>query len=109
MSIPKLELQAALLGSRLAETIKKNHNININKTFFWTDSKAVICCIRSDARNFKPFVAHRIVEILELTDSSEWSWLSTNENVADEATRENINCDWRETSRWLNGPSFLVM
>jgi len=52
MSIPRLELQAAVMGSRLATTIKKEPSIEIYQTFFWTDSQTVLCWIRSDARMY---------------------------------------------------------
>ena len=70
MSIPRLELQAAVLGCRLAETIIESHEIDITNTYFWTDSRTVLCWIRSDARKFKQFVAFRVGEILESTNAT---------------------------------------
>ena len=107
VSIPRLELQAAVLAARLAETIKGHHDIKIHSTIFWTDSKTVLCWLRSDARNFKPFVSHRIGEILDLTDVSDWRWIPTKENVADDATRDLHPTDLRSDNRWFTGPEFL--
>lgn len=42
LSIPRLELQAALLGARLAKSIEENHTLNINRRVFWSDSSTVL-------------------------------------------------------------------
>ncbi|XP_074029442.1 uncharacterized protein [Leptinotarsa decemlineata] len=42
MTVPRIELQAALLGSRLAKTIENGHSIKIDIKFFWIDSKIVL-------------------------------------------------------------------
>lgn len=60
VSIPGLELQAALIASRLAFTIKESHKNKPARTFYWSDSRTVLSWIRADARTFRPFVAHRV-------------------------------------------------
>jgi hypothetical protein len=67
-SIPRLELQAAVLATRLAETIRCNHDISFEETHFWSDSKTVLLWIRSDGKKFQQFVAHRVGEIQESTN-----------------------------------------
>ena len=42
LSIPKLELQAALLASRLKGYIEKTLTLSTSKAFMWTDSKTVL-------------------------------------------------------------------
>uniref|UniRef100_A0A182PX73 Uncharacterized protein n=1 Tax=Anopheles epiroticus TaxID=199890 RepID=A0A182PX73_9DIPT len=56
-SIPRLELEAALLGARLARTVCENHDIAIKDKFIHTDSEVVLSWIRSPTRDFKQFVA----------------------------------------------------
>lgn len=88
LSVPRLELQAAVLATRLCESIKKSHEgLRLKKIVFWSDSSTVINWIRSDHRKYKPFVAHRIAEILDSTDVKNWRWIPTKLNVADDATR----------------------
>ena len=41
-SIPRLELQAAMCGTRLKQLIVDEHDIDIERTFFWTDSTTVL-------------------------------------------------------------------
>ncbi|XP_028165136.1 uncharacterized protein LOC114356249 [Ostrinia furnacalis] len=103
-SIPRLELQGALIASRLATTIGDAHRIKPSRRFFWTDSMTVLGWLRSDARNFKPFVAHRVGEILENSHSTEWRWVPSELNVADDATRGTCGIE----SRWIFGPDFLL-
>ena len=41
-TITKLELQAALLGSRISKFICREHRITLSRTLFWTDSSTVL-------------------------------------------------------------------
>ena len=41
-SIPQLQLQAALIASRLKQKIIKGFKIPIKETFMWTDSKITL-------------------------------------------------------------------
>src|SRR5277367_5823106 len=107
LSIPRLELQAATVGSRLSTLIQKEHDLKIDRTFFWSDSRTVLSWIRSDARRYKQFVSVRIGEILETTNIEDWRWVPTGENVADDATR---NCSsQKDEERWIHGPPFLYL
>lgn len=103
LSIPRLELQAAVLGIRLSQMIISSHDIEPRSVTFWSDSKTVIKWIRSDARIYKQFVAHRISEILEFSNMDQWRWVPGSLNPSDEATRITKPA----TSCWLSGPEFL--
>ncbi|XP_033222565.1 uncharacterized protein LOC117176434 [Belonocnema kinseyi] len=108
MTIPRLELQAAVMGSRLANFISSEHSISSGRKFMWTDSQTVLRWIRSDARKYQTFVAHRTGEILESTAQNKWRRVPTNENVADEAARETYPLEIKSTNRWFTGPEFLL-
>ncbi|XP_072936553.1 uncharacterized protein [Epargyreus clarus] len=107
VSIPRLELQAALLGSRMARSIEEELDIKIAKKTYWSDSSTVLSWIKSDPRTFKPFVAHRLAEIEDTTKPQEWRWVPTAQNPADDATRD-VPKDFGSGHRWFNGPSFLA-
>lgn len=107
LSIPRLELQAALLGARLSSTILKQHSLQFDRIVFWSDSRTVISWIKSDHRKYKQFVAHRVSEILDTSDMNQWNWIPTKENVADEATKWKNIPECYADSRWFRGPEFL--
>lgn len=75
MSIPRLELQAATLGARLACNIRNNHKFRIVSQHLWSDSRTVLSLLHSDPRNYRQFVAFSISEILESTNINEWRWV----------------------------------
>ncbi|XP_062541465.1 uncharacterized protein LOC134209500 [Armigeres subalbatus] len=45
--------------------------------------------------------------MLEASDVSEWQWIQTNNNVADDGTKWKRVPDMRKTSRWFHGSEFL--
>ncbi|GBP03651.1 hypothetical protein EVAR_2406_1 [Eumeta japonica] len=106
ISIPRLELQAALLGARLTSSILNEIELNVTRKIFWTDSRTVLSWIRSDPRSFTPFVAHRLDELEEHVMVKCWRWMPTKLNVADDATRSPPT-DFDETHRWFHDRDFL--
>jgi len=62
-SIPRLELVAAHLLSKLLPYVAKLLNIDISHTFAWTDSSIVLCWLQKSPTTLKTFVAHRIAYI----------------------------------------------
>lgn len=105
--IPRLELEAALLGSKISHTIMAEHNVKFDKLVLWTDNTAVWYWIKSETKRYKQFVANRLSEILELTNPSNWMWVPTDMNPADDATRSNKVPEFGPNSRWYRGPDFL--
>ena len=63
MSIPRLELSAAVMGLRLSQSVSKVLQMAIGRTIFWSESTNTLWWIRGNGRCFKPFVANRIGEI----------------------------------------------
>lgn len=108
MSIPRLELQAAVLGARVMTNIMENQSIQITEIFFWSDSATVLHWIRNEKRQCKPFVANRISEIKETTSPKQWFKVPTKENVADQATRQSENGYVVGNYDWLHGPEWLI-
>ncbi|XP_062700764.1 uncharacterized protein LOC115269619 [Aedes albopictus] len=107
LSIPRLELSAAVLGTRLLETLQNYHNLSISKRILWSDSSTVLAWIKSDHRRYQKFVAFRIGEILTTTDQSKWRWIPTKFNVSDQATKWGNGPVLSTENPWFRGPSFL--
>lgn len=91
MSLPKLELNAALLSSRVAAAIQSRLNYPIQQRFFWADSSTVRNWIKATASFYQVFVSNRIGEIQTLTDTEEWRFVPGRLNPAEVAKRPRIN------------------
>ncbi|XP_063827161.1 uncharacterized protein LOC135076671 [Ostrinia nubilalis] len=106
VTMPRLELQAALLAARLAHTIITEHQLSPERRFFWCDSTTVLHWLRNNTRTYKTFEANRLGEIDDLTSVSEWRYVPTKLNIADIATRDDFNYDLF-INQWFRGPQFL--
>ena len=108
MSIPRLELSAAVMGLRLAQSVSKVLQMAIGRTIFWSDSTNTLWWIRGNGRCFKPFVANRIGEIQAQTDPFQWRYVPTSLDPADLCTRGSSATQLAENTLWWHGPSFLT-
>ncbi|XP_055633089.1 uncharacterized protein LOC129773502 [Toxorhynchites rutilus septentrionalis] len=107
ISIPRLELMAAVLGVKLAKSIEEYHTLAITRRVFWSDSSTALSWIRSDQRKYRQFVAFRVTEILENSQVDEWRWIPSRWNVADEATKWGKRPSINNSSCWFQAPAFL--
>lgn len=109
VTLPRLELLACLIGARLLNKVLKaiGNSLPMNKCYFWTDS--LICCgwIKRD-RNWKQFVANRVVEIRTLSNSNNWSHVPGCENPADLVSRGTSLTKLAKSKLWKQGPSWLL-
>ncbi|XP_055603913.1 uncharacterized protein LOC129752144 [Uranotaenia lowii] len=107
ISMPRSELQAALMGARLMETLLETLEVPIDRKFLWTDSLTVLAWLRSDSRRYHQFVTYRVGEILAKTSISEWHHVPSKQNVADDATKWGNGPNFSPNNRWFTGPDFL--
>jgi hypothetical protein len=112
ISIPRLELCGAVLGTRLAErvvkTLESGSGAQTLRVTYWTDSMNVLYWICQPGKEFKAYVANRVGEIQERTSSDQWRHVPTKQNPADIATR-GLSLEELSTSKlWWEGPCFLL-
>lgn len=107
ITIPRLELAAATVAVKVNSMLKKELTIPIDETFFWTDSKTVLRYIRNEAARFHTFVANRVAIIRDGSDVSQWRYVPSEENPADDCSRGMAIDKFLHSRRWLNGPEFL--
>ena len=107
MSIPRLELQAAVLASRMIAFIRKETRTGIKSTTCWSDSKNVLAWLRSTNRRYSVFVANRIAEIHDVTGPADWRYVPTAMNAADSGSRGHKIEDLCPDKEWIRGPEFL--
>ena len=107
MTIPRLELSAAVLAVTMNKQIQAELTLPIAEVCFWTDSTAVIQYIRNESRRFHTFVANRVAKIQSATEASQWHYVGTEDNPADDGSRGLTASEFIENPRWLMGPEFL--
>lgn len=68
---------------------------------------SVLKYIGNDNTRFKTYVANRVSLIRENTNCSQWRYVSSKCNPADEASRGMNAEKFMECRRWIHGPEFL--
>ena len=107
LTVPRLELQGAVVAVRLVKAVRESLKSEINGVHFWTDSTTVLQWINSKTCRFHAFVANRISEILDSSQKHQWHHVISDENPADELSRGLRASDLHENHRWWKGPKFL--
>ena len=105
MTIPKLELQAALLAARLKQDICRALTVHVNKVFIRTDSTTVFHWLNSTSKQ-PIFVANRVCEVLEHTSVDEWNHIAASDNPADAGTC-GMSAEVLQSISWVRGQDFL--
>ena len=104
-SISRLELQAAVLSTRINKTRREELDLNIQSTTYWTDSEIVLHYLKNEKRRFQTFVGNRVEEIRKNSHSTEWNHVPGTLNPADDASRGINPSELTRNHRWLRGPS----
>ena len=63
ITIPRLELSAAVVSVQLRESIQRELDMKLDRVMFWTDSTSVLKCIRNEAKRFHTFESNRLTII----------------------------------------------
>ena len=105
LTIPRLELQVAVLARRLYKTVTEECRLQFERVILFTDSMIVLTWIRSQSRELKPFVSSRVAEIQTNCDPSTSRHIPRERNVADDLSRGLPAKD--PEHRLKNGPKFL--
>ena len=109
ITLPRLELLAAVLGARLLNFAKLALQLPSDVPYTcYTDSMITLSWIQSDSLRWKTFVANRTQEIQSLTDPSRWRHCVGIDNPADILTRGIDGNTLIQCTRWLNGPDWLA-
>ena len=74
---------------------------------FWTDSQSVLMYIANEHSRYKTFVANRVATIRDATELSQWNYINSKSNPADDATRGQNANKFINNRRWLSGPDIL--
>jgi hypothetical protein len=107
VSIPRLELQAAVVAVRVDSLLRRELDLPVEESFFWTDSKITLQYIHSENRRFKTYVANRVGEIRDASKPSHWKHVPGGINPADIASRGKPVGKFLKSERWFQAPKFL--
>ena len=84
LTIPKLELSAAVLLSRLLkDTAPSLETLTVDSVVLYTDSSIVLAWLITPPHRLKTFVANPVVEILEASTPTDWRNVASTDNPAD--------------------------
>ncbi|XP_076660104.1 uncharacterized protein LOC143363391 [Halictus rubicundus] len=107
VSLPRLELCAAVLLPRLVKRTLNALSLHDAKIYLWSDSKIVLGWLQGRPSKWKTFVANRVAEIQNLFPGDVWYHIRSKENPADPASRGLNGDTLANNSLWWQGPSFL--
>ena len=108
MTLPRLELCAALLLAQLVTTAKKALQIAFSKVYLWSDSTIALQWIKTEPHTQPTFIANRFAGIQRLTSSCEWRHVPPQDNPADLVSRGQIPQEFLDSPIWKNGPCWLL-
>jgi transposase InsO family protein len=106
ISIPRLELQAAVLSAKVNAMCLKELDFEISASIFWVDSEIVLKYIKSETKRFHVFVANRVSLIRSLSHPDQWNFVPGDQNPADALTR-GLEPNQLKQYGWFTGPLFL--
>ena len=112
-SIPRIELNGAILGHRLKVMLENHHGFDFDKVLNLVDSATVLGYLTRLEGGFKPYEGVRVAEIHSTGVPEEdgtlagWGWIPGKLNPADYCTKPRKPEDLGEGSMWQEGPEFL--
>ena len=107
VSIPRLELQVAVLSVQFSELVQREIDMSFSKIYYWTDSEVVLKYIRNEEKRFCVYVGNHIAGIRKKSEVQQWKYCPSKENPGDDASRGMKPSDMTSECRWLVGPLFL--
>lgn len=105
LTIPRLELSAALLLWKLVSHVSSILHLSHVATYLWTDSSATLAWVNSEPNKWKEFVKNRAEVIQNLTSSTTWRYITGKRNPADCAYRGLSASPLISHLLWWSGPA----
>ncbi|XP_026467582.1 uncharacterized protein LOC113371152 [Ctenocephalides felis] len=108
ITLPRLELCAALLLARLFNKVSHSLEYVIKENVLWSDSSITLSWLNSEPCTWQIFVANRVSEIQKLTSHATWKHVPSKENPADLISRGITPLELQNSALWWNGPDWLA-
>lgn len=106
-TIPCMELTAAVVSVGMDKMLRKELQLELQDSVFWTDSTAVWKYIGNEALRLKTFVANIVAVIRKATKVEQWCYVSTKENPAVGASHGITAKQFMDMQSWIEGPPLL--
>lgn len=109
LTVPRLELNAMLLLSKLMLKVYNTLKIkiNINNVHLFSDSQIALAWLAIDPTKLNAYVGNRVKLIQEQTQQWSWSYVNTRDNPADLVSRGADPQEIAANQMWWHGPDFL--
>ncbi|XP_052749789.1 uncharacterized protein LOC113520032 [Galleria mellonella] len=108
LSLPRLELCAAMLLVDLLKFVKETYMPRINFSItLWSDSTVVLSWLRAHSSKWTTFVANRVSHIQSIAPIDQWRHVSTHDNPADICSRGQFPQQLVDNTLWWAGPTWL--
>ena len=96
----------------LSEQVKSltpalSKQLSIRKVYCWSDSLIALWLIKQNHKTWKLWIQNRVRKIRENVDIEDWSYVTSENNPVDAATRRTLLSFLVKKLLWWNGPSFL--
>ena len=98
ISVPKMELEAAVTGVRLLQLIQREMTLTFDQIFLWSDSRVVLDSIASNKRQNFLFQTD-CKKFIKFSSPQQWHHISTYLNPANHGTNE-------IQQKWVDPPQF---
>ena len=111
VSIPRMELNGALLGNRIKNFLLSETNLKFEKIYQLVDSSTVLGYVNKECGVFPPYEGIRVAEIQSTNmfvnkKLKGWAWIAGELNPADWCTKPG-SADKILECFWSVGPGFL--
>ncbi|XP_044586009.1 uncharacterized protein LOC123266046 [Cotesia glomerata] len=108
LTIPRLELSAAVLLSHLMRHIQSPLDLQDIPVFLWTDSSITLAWVKNNPMKWKEYVGNRVASIHQALPNANWRYTSGKLNPADCASRGLDAHQLINHPLWWSGPPWLA-
>ncbi|XP_070519743.1 uncharacterized protein [Cardiocondyla obscurior] len=107
ISLPRLELCAATLLTRLVVHVQATIKLKFNSINLWSDSTVTLAWLKGHPSKWTTYVTNRVSEIQQALPSAYWNHIPGYENLADCASRGLLPSELQNHPLWWSGPKWL--
>lgn len=107
-NIHRLELESALLLSKLVNRVCSTLDLESESAWLFSDSTTTLSWLSKPSNSWKIYVANRVRKIQTVFTISNFAYINTKDNPADLGTRGIQANKLKGNSLWEFGPGFLL-